>query len=436
MSSEGRYRGPGGVGVLKYQSFSTGQDKMVMTFSYSDAEEGGLPQLAARELSIDADGWPVLASEPWDVCDLHGCVVSNETPAPVSPTLAPVTPLPTTATPSLVPTRAELTPAPNTGYPPCFICGDPDASITKPDAIVESAFLDPIPCSTLDLLARSSFLDPDICSATLFISISVCGCRAAPTMAPIDAPTAPVTPFPTPVYTPAPNTGYLPCFICGREESVATNSGGRVETVSLSSTPCSVLDTVGRNGQIAEDVCAEILPVADVECGCSGPPTNEPSSLPSIAPVPTTPGPTLVPTTLGPQYTPAPNTGFLPCFICGDEDANMSNPGGIIETPSLEAVSCQILDIFGRIGQVDEEICIEAQAVAKDACGCADPPSAAPVTPVPSAAPVTPVPSAAPVTPVPSGAPTQGPPVFVNSRMHGAMTYSILDRSPGTNRKK
>ena len=100
LAGEGRYRGPGHMGVLKYQSFSGGQDKMVMTFHYYDGEEEGLPKLAGRELTLDADGWPVVSTDPWDICDLTGCQTLapsvSETPS-AGPTATPTTSFPTSS---------------------------------------------------------------------------------------------------------------------------------------------------------------------------------------------------------------------------------------------------------------------------------------------------------------------------------------------------
>ena len=69
----------------------------VFTFHYYDNFEdgaktaGGQParggaKLGAREMTFDGNGWPVISSTPWDVCDLTGCdggSVSNVCADPV-----------------------------------------------------------------------------------------------------------------------------------------------------------------------------------------------------------------------------------------------------------------------------------------------------------------------------------------------------------------
>jgi len=73
LQGEGRYIGPGHSDVFRYTKEGTTSETLVFTFHWYDNLENGLAKLAARELTFDADDWPVVASTPWDVCEFTGC---------------------------------------------------------------------------------------------------------------------------------------------------------------------------------------------------------------------------------------------------------------------------------------------------------------------------------------------------------------------------
>ena len=97
MVGDGRYVGPGHAGVLEYTSAASASLTRVFTFHYYDNFEDGAKtasgaparggaKLGAREMTFDAEGWPVISASPWDVCDITGCdgeSVSNVCPQPI-----------------------------------------------------------------------------------------------------------------------------------------------------------------------------------------------------------------------------------------------------------------------------------------------------------------------------------------------------------------
>lgn len=107
-----------------------------------------------------------------------GCSTSTGTASPIGVTQTPV--------PSPIATPTEPTPIAPTPNPVCYICyADPDATLTKPNAVVDISFLNlgggvtDITCQQLDDAGTSGFLPVDSCNYIINESKipTQCGCQ-------------------------------------------------------------------------------------------------------------------------------------------------------------------------------------------------------------------------------------------------------------------
>ena len=366
------------------------------------------PRFAANPTATPVTSLPTLSPEP---------TIAPTTAAPVSPreTTAPRTPAPSMVTNAPVTYAPNNTPFPHSGYRACNVCGVEGSRITILNAIIDVPDVGMLPCAVVQGLGDEGFLSPEACDEIPPL-VWPCQCTGIPTPAPVTpapvVPTlAPVTPGPQ--YTPYPFTGYKYCNICGDEDSAVTNSGAilNVPTLSedLNGQTCGFLQIAGHTGFIPDDVC-DMMDQYVGPCECTNVPSAAPVT-PAPTPAPVTPAPTPSPTTAAPQYSPAPNTGFPPCFVCGDETSHVTNLDAMVFTPNLDPLTCRVVEALGEQAWIDPETCAELPTYTIVTCGCTEPPTEAPITPAP--VPATPSPSSVPsiATPSPSSTPSSSPTV-------------------------
>lgn len=165
----------------------------------------------------------------------------------VGPTLAP------SAGPSASPSTV----------PVCLLCGGDDADegavVTNPNFVVTVPWAGgATTCRGLDLNGQQGLIPVDVCTEEVQIpSIqNSCGCMAPPNEAPADG-------------SPAPN---FVCNICGTSGDggavgEVTNPEGVIQVAGYSGT-CANLTTAGEAGQISQQQCAALQPLAVDPCQC------------------------------------------------------------------------------------------------------------------------------------------------------------------------
>ena len=300
----------------------------------------------------------------------------TDAPTTVAPTEAPTpeatTPAPTTVEPTIAPT-------PNVTNPVCYVCGNEEDTLIRPDAFVS------LPTNTGDEFtvqcsqAYSDGLNGVIpVQACEFVSEGVqdiCGC--AP-----------------PDYT---------CNICDPigDSLFVTLPDGVPEVPGQPPRTCSELDEAGQNRLIPPDECSELNVYAVEACGCApagfncsicGPDwevtlTDAEIEVPFYDDLITcgelqTQGAS---GQLGPaQCTESeliarndgecgciPVGGFATCSVCGDDSETLS-PNRTLDSPGFaDDITCGTLQEAGASGLLNPVQCTASQVAAAANCDCA-----------------------------------------------------------------
>lgn len=228
---------------------------------------------------------------------------------------------------------------------PCHVCGEPPASMLRPnrEIILQNEVGT---CQELLDDGARGLIPPQKCLEAKLLAQATCGCSSS------NASSAHRIPTYAPTTTPLPTFAER-CFVCGGRDDHTILADAQV-TLGGVVVSCRDLSRDGEQGYIPPELCAEAQSVAAAYCHCHPVPTTAPTL-------------TFTPTkTLYPTFAES-------CRICpfGQSVTKLDH---LLEVDGGVG-TCRNLEKEGANGFVAPSICPDAQATAQRECGCAPAPS-------------------------------------------------------------
>ena len=236
----------------------------------------------------------------------------------------------------------------------CYVCGSSEYTISKPNTILLLQSFQDLPeittCSDLDHIGRiDGSISPDEC-ALLKSETKIfqqCGCSNSHNETGADE---------LIVKDKSSELNFPSCLICGsgKMNNPSATVSDPVSWGLLENATCENLNTVGLTGYIEPQACSDIQSSKEImeTCCLASHTTTIPTDSKSVQ--------------------------FPPCFLCGSEKDEISNPDLVLSLPTVlgypENTTCARINNVGLEGKIRPEDCsiIQSEEKKTKQCGCSN----------------------------------------------------------------